>query len=201
MSIAAIPQLPVQRPGLAFQYAFDWLAQHLHAANGPTACIIDQPMAEVEMVSRIPSLPILPKDSFAASSSLSLPALGWILPRRRGPDSLGSLRPWLDMGGTLHIIAAGPLVSFLSEQQGNGRYISTGQILRSSPLQGWRVRERFGLHGIHGVMWQLLATAVGKLGQASMHDRFHFAMRRSFVEQGLCRSFVALSCITLERTK
>lgn len=200
MSIAAFPPT-VKRPGLAFQYAFDWLAQHLHATNGPTACIVNQPMYESEMMSRIPSLPILPKENFKGSAKLMLPAIGWVLPQKKGADSLATIKPWLQIGGTLHVIAAGPLVSFLSERQGNGRYIATSQIMRANPLTGWKVRERFGLHGAHGVMWHLLATAVGTFGLTSWQDRCHFGMRRSFVERGFGRSFVALSCITLERTK
>lgn len=202
MSIAALPTTP-KRPGLAFQYAFDWLAQRLHATEGPTACVLNHPLHKVEMMSRIPSLPVLPKEQFGlADAKLNLPAIGWVLPQKSGADTLATIKPWLQIGGYLHVVAAGPLVSFLDEQQKRTpAFVSASQIMITNGRSGWKVREHTGLHGIHGVFWHLMGTAVGTLGHTTWQDRCHFGMRRSFVERGYGRYLTALACITLERTK
>lgn len=198
----AIP-LQTSRPGLSFQYGYDWLAQRLHSTDGPAACLASVQAHKSEMYSRIPSLPFLSQQKLnLAASKIELPAIGWVMPQNSPTLSLKTLRPWIKPGGHLHILAAGSLALFLHEQREDKRpYLSASRILQTSPLWGWKVQEWIGLHGINGIFWHTMATAAGFLGKRDWQDRCHFGMRRSYVEHGIVRPLTALSCITLERIR
>ena len=113
---------PLHRPGLAYQHAFDWLAVQLHATGGRVAARATTLFHAVELLRRLPDLPLLPPlapglEEAAADLGLSvtapeqaaqegLHALALIEPPHADPASLtASLRP----GGCLYLVAPGPL--------------------------------------------------------------------------------------------
>lgn len=195
--------LSSQRPGLAFEYGYDWLAQRLHAAQGPAACVLHEAVHQSEMMSRIPSLPLLQKSRFAQSHvKVTLPALGWVMPQMGQPDTLHALRPWVKKGSYLHILAAGPFFPLLGMKTANKRpFLQANQLILAARPNGWRVREWIGLRGTQALTWQVMKTAVSLTGSASLQDRLRLRMQYSFAEHGVLRPFVALNCITLERIR
>lgn len=191
------------RSDLAFVYGYDWLAQRLHATAGPAACVLHEATHRHHMINRIPSLPLIGKTHMKRSrATVSLPAMGWVMPQLGQPDTLSSMRSWLQPGGFLYILAAGPFFSLLGAARANKRpYLQANQLLLTARFYGWRVHEWIGLRGTHALTWQVVQTTLGAIGALSLQERYHCGMRRSFAEHGLLRPFVALNCITLQRMK
>lgn len=212
-----MPVDPLLRPGLAYQYAFDWLAVQLNAAAGPTAALTAAPFHTLELLRRLPQLPFLPPlppEAAEAGLSWGLPpaqtavptpqlaAVAWLEPRRADAHQLPLLRQWLKPGGTLYLVAAGRLSRFLAEQR-HGRAAADSwpaAAMGTALVQaGFQCRSAFGLHGPAAIGWHLLAQICRRLGRLHWQDRCHYALRRAFIDPRGRQPFVALTCLTLER--
>ncbi|MCB0187355.1 MAG: hypothetical protein KDE31_23970, partial [Caldilineaceae bacterium] len=132
----------VRRPGLAYQYAFDWLAVQLHSTQGPVAYAIGSEWHLAEMASRLPAVPTL--SSNAASTTPVSVALGLTGILMTGLDSerwaaVGLVEPerieWtlldsVSPGGRLYVVAGGRSARFLAERKAHDGH---------QPMTGTRV--------------------------------------------------------------
>jgi hypothetical protein len=209
--------LTIARPGLAYQYAFDWLAVQLQAAHGPVAALVTAAFHGCELLRRLPNLQFLePLPPMLGSKALSLDinpvhtvtestpltAAAWVEPLRQDSHLLPTLQQQIQPGGRLYLVAGGRLARFLTERQqiGNGyAFWSANEIQVALIQSGWRVQSVFGLHGLTATAWHYLGELYGRLGQIHWRDRCHYAMRRAFVEKDRRPGFTALACLTAER--
>lgn len=208
---------PIQRPGLAYQHAFDWLATHLHAAGGSVACLAPSVFHGTELLRRLPSTPFLvpvPAGLETAALALgiesiqtipsnqaSLAAVAWIEPPGDDIKQLDRLHHILQPDGRLYLITGGKLARFLAErrrQKEENPFLNEAKAIQNLPRYGFRLVRRVGIQGLTAVAWHYAGVMTGRLGNNAWQDRCHFGMRRAFVEQDDPR-FVALTCLVAER--
>lgn len=207
---------PLQRPGLAYQQAFDWLAVQLQASSGAAAALAPTAFHGVELLRRRPDLPILkplPDGLSEAAAALGItlqsadfgqtaPAvLAWAEPPASAVEQLASLSARVQPGARLYLVTPGPLGRFLTERRAAmlPQAMTAGQALRLLVACGWRVRQRLGLHGPRAVGWHYASELARAAGRPYRRDRYHFAMRRDFLERGTLARLSALVLIVAER--
>jgi hypothetical protein len=211
-----MPSDSLARPGLAYLYAFDWLAVQLAAVAGPVTALVTQPFHGVELLRRLPDLSFLeplPPEVVRAGLSLGitpvrtlaegveLDALAWLEPRREDAHQLLALRRRLRPGGKLYLLAGGPLARFLAERQQStvAAYWPVTEAQAELSQNGFQLQSAFALHGLVAVAWHYLGEWCDRLGRRHWRDRAHFAMRRAFVTGYRPPRPFALACLTLER--
>ena len=134
----------------------------------------------------------------------SLAAIAWLEPDRASMERLGEIRRALEPQAKLYVIAGGALVRFLAERRAgllNGKE-SVGDRRFASGLSrsGFRIVERVGWHGLTSVIWHYMGEAADRMGRSDWCDRYHYAMRRAYGEQGPRQHLVALTCLAAEMT-
>lgn len=92
-----------QRPGLAYQHAFDWLAVQMQGIEGPYAGLVPSVFQGVELLRRLPEIPFMnpvPLGLVEASLALGLnhvaaadkreelAAVAWVEPRLKDVTNL-----------------------------------------------------------------------------------------------------------------
>lgn len=208
---------PLRRPGLVYQYAFDWLAVQLSATSGHAAALVSTLFHGVELMRRLSALPFLeplPPELIRGGLALGVSplhtlageteaaALAWLEPRRADAAQMPTIRQRLQPGGLLYLLAAGPLARFLAERQQNeaaGDPWPAAEALTTLTAAGFRLQSAFALHGLEAVAWHCLGEGCARLGQRHWRDRAHFAMRRAFVTPFSPYRPFAIACLTLER--
>ena len=211
---------PIQLPGLAYRNAFDWLAVRLQAHNGDVGCLAPTTFHAAELLRRMPAVPFIepvPGGLCEATAALgldpaatippelgSLAAVAWLEPDRAGLERLGEIRRALRPGGKLYVIAGGALVHFLAERRAgllNGKdHVGDRRCTSSLAKSDFRIVERVGWHGLTSIVWHYMGEAADKVGRSDWRDRYHYAMRRAFGEQGPRQQLVALTCLAAELT-
>ena len=192
---------PRVRPGLAYQYAFDWLATRLAFKPALSACFTVDGFHKAEMEQRLCGLKML---TFGAAGSFALGKpvtdLGVVMPLVN-EFAIESCVASLRENGRIHLITTGPLAAFLAENRAaNGAYVSASDAISEFQRAGFRVVEKFGLHGLQAIFWHYVGKVAAKLGRFDWQDRCHYAMRRDFVVMN-SQNLVALVCVTLERVR
>lgn len=205
-----------QRPGLAYQHAFDWLAVNLYAAAGPTAYKVNSARHLLQMARRLPEVPAL--DADPAWWPMVATALGVDKPAGSGIDDclwtaiglaepglserglFDSLRQSLWPGGYLYVIAGGPMSRFLEERRRDGTPILDGPaVVAAARAASFRVVQQLDLHPPAAVVAHYSGEAALALGRRDWRDRRHFAMQRDFVSSRSAAGLSALVCLALER--
>jgi hypothetical protein len=200
----------IRRPGLGYQYAFDWLAVSLYAAGDPVAYAVGAEWQLAEMARRLPRIPALdmsPAVRAAVAAALGLPdipaadgeslrAVGIIepadLPRR--------LFDRLEPGGCLYAVTGGVLARFLAERRGAEEHSPLGEraLVATARTAGFRVVARLGVHSPAAVMHHYAGRMALAAGRRDVHDRCQHAMRRAMVTFSAA-GLAALVCLALER--
>lgn len=204
-----------QRPGLAYQHAFDWLAVRLHSAQGPVAYAIGGDWHLAEMASRLPAVPTFGSNAVSmtpvsvALGLASIPtaeltgeswaAVGLVEPERIEQTLLDSIPP----GGRLYVVAGGRLARFLAERkaQDGHRSMTAIEVVAEARAAGFRVVERLGIHPPAAILEHYAGAAAMAFGRRDARDRRHFAMRRSMVTGGRAAGLSALVCLAMERAQ
>jgi hypothetical protein len=211
---------PVQLPGLAYRHAFDWLAVRLQAHEGAIGCLAPTTFHAAELLRRMPLVPFiepvpdgLHESPVALGSDpaatvppepASLEAIAWLEPDTTSIERLGEIRRALQPDGRLYVIAGGALVRFLVERRLgllNGKeYLGDRRCAGALKRNDFRISERVGWHGLAAIAWHHMGETAGKMGRSDWRDRYHYAMRRDFGQQGPGRWLVALTSLAAERS-
>ena len=205
-----------RRPGLAYQYAFDWLAGQLQTVGGSSACLVPSLFQGVELLRRLPKItfldPILTEIDLARTElgfsqneqetiDGSFAAIAWAEPRRGDEEHLAMLVERLAFQGRLYIVAGGPLARFLAEQRSNNEDLLPASHIRKRLKKfDLRLVHAFGLYGFGSISWHYAGQALGGLGRQNWQDRCHYGMRRAYVVHGRGHSNTALVCLTVEHS-
>ncbi len=179
------------RPGIAFQYAFDWLAVALRHCEGPVGYIEGSDFQTAELLRRMGSIkPVLPN-----SGTFTYSGIAWMEPCNEDLDILPQIKQCLASDGQLYIISGGLFSRFLEERRKapNVNHANERDIHALLKKSGLVAKERFGIHGIRAIVWHQLGTIAARLGFEHLRDRCHYAMRRDFITR---RAPAALVCLT-----
>lgn len=210
-----MPFDPIRRPGLAYQHAFDWLAVQLASTPGPIAALAPTLFLATELIRRLPHVTLLqPLPSDINSAAITLDVPGQLTPPATGAlSALALLEPLttdlveahryqslLHPEGHLYIIIGGGLASFLTEHRRIRRaHLATYQdAITALEKADFRIREQMQLHGPRAIVWHLISQFASRLKMTHWQDRFHFAMRRDFVQTTLPPRLAALTLIVAE---
>lgn len=205
-----------QRPGLAYQYAFDWMAVQLHTPAGLVAAIANLDWQQLEIRRRLPGI-ALPDvangdaharreatlDGLAGYSGERWAAVGWVEPMTADRPTFEKLYQCVLPYGRLFVIAHGYLARFLIEQrQANQRAVLRAmQVEAVAGEAGFHLVGRFGLHPPRAIIHHYRGAMAAALGRRDVRDRCQAAMRRDMVVGPSMSSRSALVCLTLERKR
>jgi hypothetical protein len=217
-----LPKLDVtHRPGLAYQYAFDWLAVQLHASPGPVAAIAGPAWQLLEIRRRLPDIAlldladanarphadaqrvaeVLPQSHSVASSDKLWATVSWIEPAATDRPTFDKLRHCLLPYGRLLLVANGRLGRRLAEQRRDGHRatLRAAEVEAMAAEAGFHLVGRFGLHPPRALLHHYRGELALAMGRRDVCDRRQAAMRRDMVAGPSGAGRAALVCLTLER--
>jgi len=191
---------PTDRPGLAYQHAFDWLVVRLLSSPGPRAAKLNTSFHGLEVLQRCPDISLLEPLPVGLAESANSYGIGQIktmpVPHEKKLAAVAWIEPGVNVdlfpeqlldallpGGFLFLISPGRFARFLAENRLNGRLkqqASTADIENYLEQNGFRIQERLALHGLRPIIWHSASQIAGWFKQKHLRDRAHYAFRRDF---------------------
>lgn len=207
---AALAGLFLHQPTYEFRWALDRAAASLSTA-APALAVVSSPFYVVELLRRAGSpLHLASRSEFNLSLwlrhasqwawqkpklvDLSAPAgysaLLWAEPEAgTAPETANLLRQRALPGTRLQVIASTALRRYLPAWRlptpPAQAPLPAGTVLHLLRAAGWQVESLHGYHGPRAIAWTNLARLSQALGRPDWADRASFAMRASYIEQGL----------------
>lgn len=107
-------------------------------------------------------------------------------------------------GATLNVIASTALRSFLPAWQSAVKPaqfpLPINRLVKMLQSSGWQIEQIKGYYGPRAVVWNKLALLFQSVGRLDWTDRAGFAMRASYIEQGLLWKITPLVQIFTRKT-
>jgi hypothetical protein len=218
---ATLADLFLHSPTYEFRWALDRAAASLSTA-APALAVVSSPFYTVELLRRAGfPLHLASRSEFnltlwlrqAApwawqkpklvdlSAPASYSALLWAEPEAgAAPETAKLLRQRALPGARLQVIASTDLRRYLPAWRlpipPAQAPLPVAAVLRLLRAAGWQVESLHGYHGPRAVAWTNLARLCQALGRPDWADRAGFAMRASYIEQGLLCKITPLLLIS-----